>query len=171
MEDLLEGPATHGSSWSGVVLVTATVGPSSWLVKSMIRSVDMLLTCPKGRFHLGDTLTLLQFQACQHTNLTVLQATVASHWWTHHQWAPEHCTRVKEACSGVGALGFGLNRIGVQTVARNEAQQKTASVLGSHSAWRYLHQCHHPGPSPGRPEASRSCCRLLLPTFLAARRQ
>ena len=49
--------------------------------------------------------------------------------WQHFPWHPRACTRAKEACSGLGSLGFGASRVGIQITVRNEIQDPTACVL------------------------------------------
>ena len=52
----------------------------------------------------------------------------------HVPWSPQHCECVKEACTGVGALGFDLSRVGISVIARNELQPVTAAVLKEQKA-------------------------------------
>ena len=114
--------------WSGVLVITTAVGPSTWTAQTCETQQTVLL-CLEENLQEGDRLTTITFELHEHTNLRVLKAQAQSKWWKHSCWHPLHCTRVKEACSGLGCLGFGLNRVGVQTTARNELQPKTVQVL------------------------------------------
>ena len=52
----------------------------------------------------------------------------------YRPWNPQTCTCVKEACTGVGVLGFGLSRVGFVIPARNELIANTAGVLKGQGA-------------------------------------
>ena len=82
----------------------------------------------------SDCLTLVHFELCTHATLQVVKQHPQAYWWKHEAWNPLHGTRVKEACTGLGGLGFGLSRVGLQTTVRNEIQPKTVQVLDKQGA-------------------------------------
>ena len=78
--------------------------------------------------------TLFDFNAELQGSTWILRQYPGSTLIKHARWAPEHCVCVKEACTGVGALGCGLSRVGFVITARNEVQVPTAEVLRQQGA-------------------------------------
>ena len=130
----LDFPAQGCKAWSGVVHLRSAVGPSSWLVEVKGSRTTMLLCLQADELEVSDKVTIIHFELCEHSTLHVIKHCIGASWWKHQPWNPLHCTRVREACTGLGGLGFGLNRVGVQTIARNEVQPKTLQVLGKQGA-------------------------------------
>ena len=77
----------------------------------------------------GQAASCFDLQADRQTQLWTLRQARHSVIWPHETWHPMHCTRAKEACSGLGALGLRALRVGIQITCRNEIQAETARVL------------------------------------------
>ena len=105
-------------------------GDNTWKAKLLSSGTDVLSVLLPGSSLEGTfRASLFGFEASNHETGLILFQRERSSLIKHDPWGPSHCTCVKEACAGVGALGFGLSRVGFQVTAGNEVQGATAEVL------------------------------------------
>ena len=126
------------SCWSDSACVVGDLffsGDNSWKAKLLSSGTDVLIVLlPGSSFEGTFRASLFGFEASYIDAELVLFQRERSALIKHSPWSPDHCTCVKEACAGVGALGFGLSRAGFQVTARNEVQGATAEVLKGQSS-------------------------------------
>ena len=106
------------------------IGSNTWEAQHVSTSSKALICLSSGSgFESACRATLWNFGISFHSSTIVLYQTQESDIWTHPAWKPAHCLAVRETCTGAGALGWGLSRVGFVTCARNELQPATAEVL------------------------------------------
>ena len=127
--DFLEGPLHEGSPFTGVVKVAELGGSGSFAGTLQLtgQAVCVFLdpaTCLEG----FAKVTLINFAVLSREGKFKLFQVEGSRVFFHEPYNASNLLKIKETCSGVGALGRGGDTIGFRVVALNEVQPITAQV-------------------------------------------
>ena len=129
---LLEGTLEEGSSFTGVISVKELGGMGSF-AGTLLLSGQQVVVFLEPHFDLQgvDRVTAIDFGVTVTDGHFKLFQASCSRVFLHSPFKADSLLRVKEACSGIGALGRGGDVIGYKVVALNELQPATAKLASS----------------------------------------
>ena len=124
----LDGVLENGGTFTGVVHIT-DLGDSSFaghlvqmgtkVVVFLDRRTDLAGYC---------RVTLFRFAAVFSQDSWKLVEGPGSNFFLHSAFDPKGLLRIREACTGLGAMGLGGESMGFKVTAQNEMQSRTAEV-------------------------------------------
>ena len=124
----LDGVLENGGTFTGVVHIT-DLGDSSFaghlvqmgtkVVVFLDRRTDLAGYC---------RVTLFRFAAGFSQDSWKLVEGPGSNFFLHSAFDPKGLLRIREACTGLGAMGLGGESMGFKVTAQNEIQSRTAEV-------------------------------------------
>ena len=129
MGSFLEDVPTEGVPFTGVVTVDELGGSGSFAgtLKISKQSVVVFLA-PETVLDGCTKVTLINFFPIFGNGRFRLYHTEKSRTFLHETFKAQRLLRIKETCSGIGALGQGGSTIGYKVVVLNEVQAETARV-------------------------------------------
>ena len=132
MVSFLEGSVQEGVPFTGVVSIEELGGTGSFAGRLHLTGQSVVVFAdPTTCFGTHPKVTLINFGTVFSEGRFKLFQVAGSRIFLHEKFDASHLLRIKETCSGVGALGRGGDTIGYKVVALNEIQSCTAQVAAS----------------------------------------
>ena len=126
---LESGYATGGEQVSVAAKILCRLSPTSFAAVSRIQKSTFLVRLLRGTAPSSGLVSLFDFSLARDSDTVVLYEEEASVWSVQPDWAPEHWSTLREACSGIGALGKGVVKSGIAVQVLNEVQPITCQLL------------------------------------------